>query len=278
MLKNNCCDGIYRSFDIHFTGICHNKCPYCIDKRTTYHPNNKAPDWRKIADTVLKHKYRIDDVLILGGEPLLFPKELLCLIKEIKKNSNLKVYMTTSFPESALIDWKTLARILVWVDGINISAHHYDDEKAREIRGAKFPNKEFYLYFPYKEKIRICLNLVKGVLDTEEEIREAVSFFGGFGSIKLSELQHSPEHYVSFEKIMNMKLPSPYYHGCQTDISYLFPENKNKIILKRSCFMIEPTLKAGLKDGLKVLYKTLVPSYDSVFGVIFEDGTLKPKW
>ena len=31
-LKCNCCDGIYNSFDVHFTSACDNKCAHCIDK------------------------------------------------------------------------------------------------------------------------------------------------------------------------------------------------------------------------------------------------------
>lgn len=29
----NCCNGMYNSFDIHFTSSCDNKCNHCIDKR-----------------------------------------------------------------------------------------------------------------------------------------------------------------------------------------------------------------------------------------------------
>ena len=30
-LNCNCCDGIYNSFDVHFTSACDNKCAHCID-------------------------------------------------------------------------------------------------------------------------------------------------------------------------------------------------------------------------------------------------------
>jgi hypothetical protein len=29
----NSCDGIYRSFDVHFTSACDNNCAHCIDKQ-----------------------------------------------------------------------------------------------------------------------------------------------------------------------------------------------------------------------------------------------------
>lgn len=31
--KRNCCDGIYNSFDVHFTSACDNKCGHCIDSK-----------------------------------------------------------------------------------------------------------------------------------------------------------------------------------------------------------------------------------------------------
>lgn len=280
---NNCCDGIYRSFDIHFTSVCDNHCSYCIDKRTTYHPDNKRPDWKKMADTVLCNKNEINDILILGGEPFLYQDELLSFVSRIKQNSNLGVYITTSFPKTIYDDkCQTFLEILNIVDGINISAHHFIQSKADKVRGTRseFKRNEVYKFLPHKEKIRICLNLVKGSLDDKKEIKRAVKFFDDFGSIKLNELQHATESFVSFENIMGIKFPSPYYHGCQTNINNLFPDSKSEIILKRSCFMVEPSLKAGLKDGLKLLYKKFFLSSmpERVFGVVFEDGKLQPRW
>ena len=31
VFKKNCCDGIYNSFDVHFTSACDNKCSHCVD-------------------------------------------------------------------------------------------------------------------------------------------------------------------------------------------------------------------------------------------------------
>ena len=30
-LNCNCCDGIYNSFDVHFTSACDNRCAHCVD-------------------------------------------------------------------------------------------------------------------------------------------------------------------------------------------------------------------------------------------------------
>lgn len=279
--RNNCCDGIYKSFDVHFTSFCNNSCPYCIDKRTTYRSKNKFPDWKAMAETVLENKDRINDILILGGEPLLFPKELLAFVENVKSNSSLKIFITTSLPQCTTgREQKRFEKILSIIDGLNISAHHYDDKKASKIRNTIFdyPRSEIYSKLPYKNKIRICLNLVKGILDTREEIEQAIRYFGEFGSIKLSELQHAPDCYVSFENIMGIKLPSPYFNGCQTSVKRLFPDANCDIVLKRSCFLVEPSLKASIMDGIKVFHKRFFPACDSIFGVVFEDGTLRNGW
>ena len=96
--KCNCCDGIYNSFDVHFTSACDNSCAYCIDK--CYEGKNIIkPNADAIAKTILDNKEGLDDVLFLGGEPCLYLDELIDCIKQIKKNSSLKVYVTTSVPK-----------------------------------------------------------------------------------------------------------------------------------------------------------------------------------
>jgi hypothetical protein len=51
---NNCCDGIYNSLDVHFTGLCDNKCTHCIDMRFGGIDANK-PNVNAIVETVVKN-------------------------------------------------------------------------------------------------------------------------------------------------------------------------------------------------------------------------------
>jgi hypothetical protein len=202
--------------------------------------------------------------------------------------TKLKVYVTTSLPQICYDNQNLFFKILNMLDGLNISVHHYNEDVADEIRGciSQFPRQSFYVNLPQKEKIRLNLNIVKGKLDTKGEINRCLQRYDwlGFNSFKFSEIQHSTEDYVSFEKIYGFKLPSPYFGGCQTLLNtkkYLGIDIKTPLLLKRSCWACEETLKASFMDGVKVIYKMLKkqPLIDnSHYGIIYEDGRIASGW
>ena len=76
----NCCDGLYNSFDVHFTSACDNKCKHCIDTKYQGFKICK-PDIVAISNTIIKNQKGYDDVLFLGGEPCLYLQELVdCIV------------------------------------------------------------------------------------------------------------------------------------------------------------------------------------------------------
>jgi AhpD family alkylhydroperoxidase len=80
--KCNCCDGIYNSFDVHFTSSCDNKCSHCID--THFEGLGiKKPNVFEITETIISNWKGYDDVLFLGGEPCLYLEELYNCITEL---------------------------------------------------------------------------------------------------------------------------------------------------------------------------------------------------
>ena len=222
-LNCNCCDGIYNSFDIHFTSACDNQCAHCIDKCYSG-LNISKPDVDAIVKTVIDNKDGLDDVLFLGGEPCLYLDELLECVTEIRKRSWLKLYVTTSVPKICSTEYEKFTRLINILDGINLSVQHYREDVADEIRRTKstFDRQAFYSELPRKDKIRINLNIVKPFLYTKEDITNCLKHYDkmGFNSIKLSEIQHGKDVFVSFEEVFGLKLGSPYSHGCQT---YLHP-------------------------------------------------------
>ena len=281
-LKCNCCDGIYNSFDVHFTSACDNKCAHCVDQcyagKSIIKPNVRA-----IVDTILENSEGLDDVLFLGGEPCLFLDELIEAVSLLKSNSNLKVYVTTSVPKTCYDNKEKFYHLISILDGINLSMQHYNEEVADEIRKttSKFDRQSFYFSLPHKDKIRINLNIVKPYLYTKEDLEQCLRHYdkGGFNSIKLSEIQHGEDYFVSFEKTFKINLGSPYSHGCQTylDMNSILPNFNTPVLLKRSCFMCEETLKASLADGVKaILNRYIKPS--NKYGVVYEDGTLEKGW
>lgn len=281
--RKNCCDGIYNSYDVHFTSNCDNKCSHCIDLKYGGF-GIKKPDINAISKTIIDNKEGYDDVLFLGGEPCLYLKELIECIKIIKGNTNLKIFVTTSIPKICKDRYDLFIELLELVDGINLSVQHYKEEVADEIRKvkSKYDRQDFYKSLPYKEKIRINLNIVKPYLYLKEDIIECLNHYDlmGFNSIKLSEIQHGKEFFVSFEKTFGIKLGSPYYHGCQKylDMDKIIPNFKTPVLLKRSCFLCEETLAGSFMDGIKLGYKLFTNPVTNKYGVVYENGCLTKGW
>lgn len=281
-LKCNCCDGIYNSIDVHFTSACDNDCAHCIDKKFDGLGINR-PLCTDIAATILNNKEGVDDVLFLGGEPCLYLDELISCIQLIKDKSDLKTYVTTSVPMTCYTDYDKFIKLINMVDGINLSVQHYDETVADSIRRtlSKYDRQEFYANLPCKEKIRINLNIVKPFLYTKEDLSACLRHYDqmGFNSIKLSEIQHGTDVFVSFEDVFDISLGSPYSNGCQMylDMEKILPGFRTPVLLKRSCFMCEETLKATISDGVKVASKLFTKPHNK-YGIVYEDGTLTKGW
>lgn len=280
--KCNCCDGIYNSFDVHFTSACDNKCAHCVDKCYEGLNINK-PDVEAIVKTIVDNADGLDDVLFLGGEPCLYLEELIDCVERIKAQTDLKLYVTTSVPKVCYDKRNRFEYLLSILDGLNISAQHYREDIADEIRKTKsqYDRQSFYASLPYKNKIRINLNIVKPYLYTKEDLTNCLQHYDTmeFNSIKLSEIQHGAEYFVSFEKTFGINLKSPYSHGCQTylNMKEIIPNFKTPVLLKRSCFMCEETLKASFSDGLKIM-ANLFRKPINKYGVIYENGSLMKGW
>lgn len=281
--KRNCCDGIYNSYDVHFTSACDNKCAHCIDTQYCGSGITK-PDVEKITSKIIEDQEGLDDVLFLGGEPCLYLQDLVDCVKILKEKTNLKLFVTTSVPYTCYNNRDLFIELIELLDGINLSVQHHKEDVADYIRRVmpKYDRQEFYRSLPCKDKIRINLNIVKPHLHTKEGITECLYHYDkmGFNSIKLSEIQHGEEYFVSFEKVFNIKLGSPFYSGCQTYINTkkILPEMKTPLLLKRSCFMCEETLNASFMDCVKCFKKALFPKVNNKYGVVYEDGSLSKGW
>jgi organic radical activating enzyme len=281
-LKCNCCDGIYNSLDIHFTSACDNNCSHCVDK--CYNGLNiSKPNVEAIVNTIMQNQERIDDVLFLGGEPCLYLDELLNCVSQIKRETSLKVFVTTAIPKVCKTKYNKFLELLDLLDGLNLSVQHYKEDVADKIRNtiSTYNRQSFYASLPQKDKIRINLNIVKPYLYTKDDISACLKYYDtmGFNSIKLSEIQHGKDVFVSFEEVFGISLGSPYSYGCQTylDMNKILEGFKTPVLLKRSCFMCEDTLKASFIDGVKV-FGSLFKPITNKYGVIYENGILTKGW
>jgi molybdenum cofactor biosynthesis enzyme MoaA len=283
MFLLNSCDGKYRdSLDVRFTKACNNNCSFCIEKQGIIGQQTNVQELIK-STKIAQQEYQKDTILILGGEPLLKIKEVLEYIKGIR-NFVKEIYLTTSLPYTIIEHWQIFEEIVYLLNGLNISLQHYDYNINNQILNAtnKFNRIELIRKIcsneEFANKCRVSINLVKGAIDNKKDLDKFLSTMEELNikHVKINELQHCSDLYVSFEEIYGLKLKSPYSNGCQTEIKL---KNYNlKITLKRACFLVETSRTATLKDLIKVIIKKLKRKSKNGQLVLYEDGRLSNGW
>jgi organic radical activating enzyme len=276
-LKCNTCDGIFNTVDIRFTKKCDNNCSFCIERFSGI--PGKETNVAAIFKEVLKSG--ADEVLILGGEPFLEIDKLLRLVNMLW-TMRIRIYITTSLPITIRNNYETFHLIMKKITGLNVSLHHYNNRVNNSVFCNDSHNRIMLLdniVFDHGDKVRVCVNLVKGFIDNGGKLKYMLAVLDSMGvsKVKINELCHS-DSYVSFEKITGIKLGSPYSTGCYTSVfKQEYPDME--IQLKRSCFINEPSLSASLMDLLKVfLNRWIVKPLHNSFCVIYEDGTRQENW
>lgn len=250
-------------------------------------------DVAALARSVLDSGFK--NILIVGGEPLLDLQKLYRFVHLVRTYTKVKkIYITTSLPISVdtNLDTKNLLMdIIELIDGLNVSLQHYDSRINNVVLHASSKHDRLetlsmltHINPEIRNKIRVNLNLVQGYIDNKLQVLTAIRLLSNVyhvKTIKLNELQNS-DKYVSFENIFpDCKLLSPYAHGCQTDITHYFNSLSLmydiQILLKRSCFLVEPSKTATFSDLVKVVGKR-IKNEKHKFGVLYENGKLENHW
>jgi len=271
----NSCDGAYDSLDVRFTKDCDNRCSFCIE-REGLADLGMAP----LEDLVKSTRDSgIKNVLVLGGEPALHIEKLVDYVVAIRSFVD-TVYVTTSLPNTFNTRPQAADKLLEAVDGLNVSLQSSVSHENNDILNAVGRHNRIDLLkrlnTRHAKKIRTSINLTRGGIDTGEKLMKTLVDLQEIGClhVKINELQHS-DLYVSFEDMMGVKYEDPYSHGCSTEIT--LDGISMKLLLKRSCFVVETSKKASLVDLLKVVYKMWY-SPRNKFAVMYEDSSLKGGW
>lgn len=281
--NNNICDQILNEANIHFTKVCPNKCPFCIDALNQGITYNR-PNVDKIFISVLSIIDKIDEITISGGEPFVYIDDLLQLVKNIKRYVKKKITVITSLPKQCYDNKETFFEIIKYIDCLIISPQHMDMKIGDKIRGHKttFDRESLLKEIPYKSKVSLTINIIKGYLDTLDDIRNNIRYFEslGFSHFKLAEIFDHDELYVSIEKILGIKMKQPFSLGCSEkhfDMSPFIGETSSDFTIKRICFYRTKHVHASLTDLIKILLRPFFAK-KSFFCVIYENGEILPRW
>lgn len=285
----NICDSSDKKSElmIHFTKICPNNCSFCIDKMN-FGVNTKKPQIDKIINTIKRYKDQVKNISISGGEPFVFIDELETLVNWIKENTDLKILIITSVPNICYNKKEQFFRILDKCDNIQISLQHFNDEISDKIRQSKstFNRTDFYkeiINYCGRDKILGSINILKPYFEDPDMIIWNIRYFNkiiGFKNIKICEMFDADDIYIDIPKILNIKLPSPFAHGCKIEykkVKKLIPDFEGHLYIKRSCFYRTKHQKASFSDLVKVCTRWLFAK-KYFFGVIHENGKIAPYW
>ena len=214
----NFCGGNFQDWlEVNLIEKCNARCSWCIE-RDGYHPSFHAS-----TETLAKVAIETGktNIILLGGEPLLY-KDIANLIR-ILSSANKKVWITTN---GSLLSENFVLNKLVGIHGINISIHHFDLQKNKEITGILLSEDKLK---PAIETlhcsgahVRLNCNAINGYIDTQKAILQYVSWAKSINAdkIRFAELKQDDEGFVDLAKILDYQYSlndNPFVNGCNSD-------------------------------------------------------------
>jgi molybdenum cofactor biosynthesis enzyme MoaA len=232
---NNPCSGKYgKCLDLKLTNECNGNCPFCIEAKG-YSPN-ETKDTKELSKKI--NDQNIKDLLILGGEPLLYP-DIVGLVSQIR--SDINIYLTTN---GSLLIPELAKRLSPFLKGINISIHHSTSAKHKELTKIALDGNVLYKSIQTlgPDKVRINCNLVKGYIDSQKEINAVYDLVTRLKvkKIRFAELQNCPALFVDAGTIFDNVPSKPFEEGCEINI----PKKGLEVTLRLTCGLVDRNKKA----------------------------------
>jgi organic radical activating enzyme len=139
--------------------FCNLRCSFCDSKYTYENPKFK---WEK-KENVLKliSSFKVNNIVITGGEPLLWQKNLIKILKEVKKNVEVETNGTI-IPEKEFDKYINLYNV-------SPKLSNSGEEFSKRI------NKEALLWFSKNKK-----SYFKYVIEKEEDLKEVIEHLKEF--------------------------------------------------------------------------------------------------
>jgi len=269
---SNTCAGVNgTSLDILVTDMCNAKCPFCFNRET---PCTNTFIKIDVAKTIIRQT-QAENVLLLGGEPTLYP-----MIEELinySKTHGKKVYMTTNGTRMDGFAYRNL-------DGLNISIHHYDPAKIKELMGIRLDMNHIASSVKMLKShnpslnVRINCNLVRGYIDDLMACGQMLHLAETLGCdhIRFNELQDTPDLYVNAQSIFSeLQGIDPFIDGCEQSV-FKFNRRVTSSV-HMTCGLLNPERPKpdeieGRKastiihdcNGKQITYKRILPKTESV--------------
>lgn len=265
--RNSCQGGYGDCLDVKFTNACNGACEFCIEK------DGYSPEPAPI-NVLIGHAIAdpAPTVLILGGEPLMAPVRVMDFIEGIRPYKD-KIYLTTN---GCFLSTMSISRLAGYLNGINISVHHYNEARNQDCMKTSVPVKFDELRQHIRKlqdkdcPVRLNVNLVKGFIDSYEEATKMLAFAEemGVSSVRFTELQNvGDDLFVDAKEVFDQLADvDPWTDGCEQRLKH----RSLKVTVKIGCGHVvasRPKPPCDGKSSCRVMYPN---------GEITE-GWVKPK-
>jgi molybdenum cofactor biosynthesis enzyme MoaA len=182
--------------NILLTRACNYNCLFCIEKtKENTLDDSSVLNFLKKANYLIDNSL-VDDVLLLGGEPLFYRH-----ILKIVNGLHVKPIITTNayrLKDDNFIKQFNFTKI----KAINISIPHYDENKRKKLIGAPCLSNDDLKHIISEVPIPVRINtlLMNGFIDTKTEVNKMIKFakWIGASSIKIGELTGINRHTHDF--------------------------------------------------------------------------------
>jgi len=261
--KTNACAGYFDDWlEVNLLPECNGKCTWCVEKEG-YHPKERA-SWELMLDAIKQSDKK--NIVLLGGEPMLY-KDLKKLILGLRCHGK-NVYLTTN---GSQLSYQAAQVRLCDLTGINISIHHYDLAKNKDITGIDLDFEVLYGGIKALRlrdiTVRLNCNVIKGQIDTKDKIEYYILFakYLGADSVRFAELKNDDKNFRSLYVILNGMHDlnaNPYKLGCHRETTI----NDMPVSLRQMCGL--HTKKRPKPDNPEQVIKP----------VLYYDGKMYPGW
>ena len=198
-------DGPGIRFVIFMQG-CALKCKYCHNRDTWDINSGTLVSADELINKIERYKSYIlpsgGGVTVTGGEPLLQPKFLITLFKELKR-----LNIPTAIDTSGMVDLTDdIKELLTLTDLVLLDIKHINDEKCKDLVGHSNKKELEFARYLSDNNIPVWIRqvIVPGITDDEDDLLELKDFINSLKNVKNIELL--PYHELGKTKWKNLGL------------------------------------------------------------------------
>lgn len=200
---------------VKITDVCNAHCPFCcnglehLNSASAFNVDKLFDVIQEIADKGVK----LNRISFTGGEPCLFPDIILQLLQRISVSDECaftQVQLNTNGLSKDSLTIMHHPRL----DSVSLSLHHYDPETLSHLYGRRIEFNPIDETKDISNKLNISCNLIKGYIDSPEEIERMIQYADenglktiGFVSL-MRKNQYCEDRFIDFRKIDVSSIPS----------------------------------------------------------------------